>query len=72
MPISDFQSQFSMSKIIQIFLNFFYSEEYQFRGMFFVVDIFWKLQFLKHFFTKILPIFQPPTGKRTLIYKKKF
>ena len=49
MTISDFQSQFSMSKIIQIFLIFFFIEEYQFRGMFFVIDIFWKLQFLKHF-----------------------
>ena len=49
MPISDFQSQFSMSKIIRIFLNFFFIEEYQFRGMFFFIDIFWKLQFLKHF-----------------------
>ena len=34
MPISDFQSQFSMSKIIRIFLIFFFVEEYQFRGMF--------------------------------------
>ena len=49
MPISDFQSQFSMSKIVRIFLNLFLIEEYQFRGMFFVNDIFWKLQFLKHF-----------------------
>ena len=49
MAISDFQSQFSMSKIIRIFLNFFFIEEYQFRGMFFVIDIYWKLQFLKHF-----------------------
>jgi len=40
MTISDFQSQFSMSKIIRIFLNFFFIEEYQFRGMFFVIDIF--------------------------------
>ena len=39
-PISDNQSQFSMSKIIRIFLNFFFIEEYQFRGMFFVIDIF--------------------------------
>ena len=31
MPISDFQSQFSMSKISRIFLNFFFIEEYQFR-----------------------------------------
>ena len=31
-----------MSKIIQ---NFFFIEEYQF----FVIDIFWKIQFSKHF-----------------------
>ena len=42
--------QFSMSKIIRIFLNFFFVEEYQFRDMFLVIDIFWKLQFLKRFF----------------------
>ena len=30
MQISDFQSQFSMSKIIRIFLNFFFFEEYQY------------------------------------------
>ena len=36
----DFQSQFSMSKIIRIFLIFFI-EEYQFRSTFFVIDIFW-------------------------------
>ena len=47
MSISDFQSQFSMSKIIQIFLNFFFIKEYQF--VFFVIVIRWKLQFLKHF-----------------------
>ena len=40
LPISVFQSQFSMSKIIRIFLNLFFIEEYQFRGMFFVADIF--------------------------------
>ena len=48
MPISDFQSQFSMSKIIRIFLNFFFIEEYQFRRTFFVID------FLKHFITKMM------------------
>ena len=47
MLISDFQSQFSMSKIIRIFLNFFFIEKYQFRGMFFDNDIFWKLYLLK-------------------------
>ena len=37
---------FSMSKMIRIFLNFFSVEEYQNRGMFFVVEIFRKLQAL--------------------------
>ena len=41
MPISDFQSQFSASQIIRIFVNFL------------VVDIFWKLQILKHFKTDV-------------------
>ena len=47
-PKSDFQSQFSMSKIIRIFLIFFFIEEYQFRRRFFVIIIFLKLQFLNH------------------------
>ena len=38
---SAFQSQFFMSKIIRIFLNFFFIEKYQFRSTFFVIDIFW-------------------------------
>ena len=49
MTISVFQSQFSMSDILRIFLNFFFIEEYQYMGMFFVIDIFWKLPILKHF-----------------------
>ena len=49
MTISDIQSQFSTSKIIRTFLNFFFIEEYQYRDMFFIVEIFWKLQLLKHF-----------------------
>ena len=57
MPISDFQSDFSMSKIIRIFLNFFFIEEYQFRGTYIVIGIFWKLQFLKPFISKIKHIF---------------
>ena len=36
----DFQSQFSMSKIIGIFLNFFFIEEYELRGTFVVIDVF--------------------------------
>ena len=34
-PKIDSQSQFSMSKIIGIFLNFFFIEEYQFKSAFF-------------------------------------
>ena len=48
-PKSDFQSQFSMSKNIRIFLQKNFIEEYDFRGTLFVIDIFWKLQFLNHF-----------------------
>ena len=47
-PISDIQSQFSMSKIIRNFLKKNFIEEYHFRGIF-VIDIFWKIPFLKHF-----------------------
>ena len=36
----DFQIQFSMSKIIGIFLIFFFIKEYQFRSTFFVIGIF--------------------------------
>ena len=39
-PKFDIQSQFSMSKIIRIFLNSFFIEEYQFRSTFFVIAIF--------------------------------
>ena len=49
MPISDFQSDFSMSKNIRIFLKKIFIEEYQSRGTYIVIGIFWKLQFLKPF-----------------------
>ena len=39
-PKFDFQSQFSMSKIIGIFLNFFFIEEYELRSTFVVIVIF--------------------------------
>ena len=42
-----FQSQFSLSKIIWIFIIFFFI--YQFRGHVFSCWNFWKLPFLKHF-----------------------
>ena len=35
-PKSDFQSQFSTSKIIRIFLKIFFVEEYQFMSTFYV------------------------------------
>jgi hypothetical protein len=45
-PKSDFQSQFSTSKIIRIFLNVFFIKQYEFRSTFFEIDIF---KFLNHF-----------------------
>ena len=57
MPISDFQSDFSMSKNIRIFLKKIFIEEYQSRGTYIVIGIFWKLQFLKPFISKIKHIF---------------
>ena len=39
-PKFDFQSQFSKSKIIRIFLYFFFIEEYQFRRTLYVIDSF--------------------------------
>jgi hypothetical protein len=39
-PKFDFQSQFSSSEIIQIFLNLFFIEIYQFKGTFILIDIF--------------------------------
>ena len=38
--IFDFQSQFSISKFIGIFLNFFFMQKYQFMSTFFIIDIF--------------------------------
>ena len=49
MPISNFQKSIFNVKNYSHLSHFFFIKEYQFRGMFFVVDIFWKLWFLKHF-----------------------
>ena len=38
-----------MSKNIRMFLKKIFMEEYDFRDTLFVIDIFWKLQFLNHF-----------------------
>ena len=56
-PILDFQSEFSMSKIIRIFLKTFFIEEYQFKRTFFVKSIFCWLQFQNHIITKMTPNF---------------
>ena len=56
-PILDFQSEFSMSKIIRIFLKKNFIEEYQFKRTFFVKIIFCWLQFQNHFVTKMTPNF---------------
>ena len=49
-PKSDFQSQFSMSKIILIFI-----EEYQFRKKFFVIVVFENFDFWTTLFSKMVP-----------------
>ena len=68
-PILDFQSEFSMSKIIQIFLKKKFIEEYQSRRTFFVKSIFCWLQFLNHFITKMTPNFwRTVTGWRPKIW----
>ena len=46
---SDFQSQFSNSKMIRIFLIFFQRNKIYFRATFFVIDSFRQLQFLQQF-----------------------
>ena len=56
-PKFDFQSQFFMSKIIRIFLNFFFIEEYKFRSTFFVIGIFDKINFLTTLLLKLGQIF---------------
>ena len=60
-----------MSNIIRIFLIFFSLKNINVNNNN-VIDIFWKLQFLNHFVTKIMPIFQSPPAKRTLICQNNF
>ena len=47
--ISDFQSQFFMSKIIQIFLNFFSLKNIDLGACFLLLEFFENFNFLKHF-----------------------
>jgi hypothetical protein len=61
-PFSRFHISYQNSKISwQSFQkNKFFIEEIQFSGTFFVINIFWKLQFLKylkHFLQKLHPFF---------------
>jgi hypothetical protein len=65
MPISDFQSQFLMSKIIRIFLNFL-------GACFLWLTFFENINFYSIFFTKIMPIFWLLNLECTLIYQKYF
>ena len=51
---SDFQSQIFVSKIIWIFLDCIFNEQYHFRSPCFIIDIFWRLQ---SFIIKNFPIF---------------
>ena len=48
---SDFQNQFSILQVKNYpdLSHFFFIEQYQFRRTFLIIDIFWQLQFLKHF-----------------------
>jgi hypothetical protein len=50
---SDFQSHFSMSKIIRIFLKKNFIGEYQFKSPTFAKPIFWLLHFKKRFIPKM-------------------
>ena len=55
MPISDFQSQFSMTKIVRIFLIFFFIEEYQPRGCFLLLTFFENFDFESTLVSKNIP-----------------
>ena len=47
--ILTFKVNFLCQKLSESFQIFFFIEEHHFRGMFFVIDIFWKLQLVKYF-----------------------
>ena len=48
------------SKMIRIFLNFFFIEEYHFKSTLFVIDIFYNINSQITLFSKWCPIFTPP------------
>ena len=73
-PKFDFQSQFSMSKIIWIFLNLFFIEEYQFRSTFFFKTLHCSITKMMPYFWQLainpkLKIQQFPLGMLILIQK---
>ena len=53
----DFQKQFSMSIIIQIFFNSFSMKNTNLGAHFFVIDIFCYNQSINYFITKMMPYF---------------
>ena len=53
----NFQSQFSTSKIIRIFLNFIFIEEYKFRSTFLLLPFFDKINFLTTLLLELGQIF---------------
>ena len=68
-PKFDFHSQFSMSKIIGIFLNFFFQLKNTILGAHFFIDIFWYHQSLNYFINKndaqLLAV--PPNSPNSMI-----
>ena len=57
MTISDFQSQFSVSKIIRIFLNFFLLKNTNLEAHFLLLALFDKINFLTILLLKLGQIF---------------
>ena len=47
--ILTFKVNFLCQKLSESFQIFFFIDQYQLRSTFFVIDIFWQIQFLKHF-----------------------
>ena len=58
-PKSDFQSQFFMSKIIRIFLNFFSFKNMNLGEHFLLLKVFHNFEFWINLFSKMMPNFWP-------------
>ena len=72
MPISDFQSQFSMSKNTRNFLNFFSLKNINLGAHFLLLTFFENFNFQCTLFTKIMPIFRSLDLEGMLIYQENF